>query len=231
MKKIVALFLALSLMFSLTGCDLQDMAKTKLEEQINGEETLYSEDDSEENLQAEDEDADVNSEFPDMNAPDMIMEDGDDFYSGELGTVMSGEFFDFQVIECKESKTYDGEMAEYADYVPAEGNMLMNVVVNVKDTCEDHIIENGTYGMMMFDNDFYIVARELSDTPPSLGADIQESKDNEWLMTKGEMVTRTLVYEVPAETDNFAFIYDEVFSDDTTGESFALFLNVEHLEG
>lgn len=149
----------------------------------------------------------------------VVLPDSDGYAEGRLGDVMRSYFFDFTVNSAYTCTDYNG-------YTPAEGNQLLVANLTIKNTSSSSI--------EMYDSDFQaqwggegdqdysfpITFQEDGSAGPTFGDSQLESV---YTLAIDEEITGDLVFEVPAGMRDFSVSYLEYFSDDSTGDLFAVY--------
>ena len=163
--------------------------------------------------------------FPDDGG--FYVEGGD---SGGLGDVMHTYFFDFTV-----SEAYT--CAKLGDYAPARGKQLLVVRLALQNTM--------VQPLTMYDVDFQ-VRWGGADDKEAYAWPITSKKDllwshqalaEEWLtedqlpdeyeLDIQETRSGVLVFEVPVQEKSFSLCYQEIFSDDSVGDRYAISFTAE----
>ncbi len=141
-----------------------------------------------------------------------------------LGDTMHTCFFDFTV-----NSAY--VCGEYEGYVPEEGNQMLVAEVTVKNP--------GDASVEMYDTDFQAQwgSEDEDDfrvpitTDPDTNEELDTLSDKQLPSTytlgiDGER-TGLLVFEVPAGHPDYSISYQEMFSDETTGETYFVYFTPE----
>ena len=141
----------------------------------------------------------------------------DGYAEGRIGDTLSSVFFDFSV----DSAEF---VDEYAGYAPAAGNVLLDTVVTVKNTFGEEL--------PMFNSDFQI---QWGDGDEDYGYGVEGLTDSaimpeEYTLKRAESVTYHVVYEVPAGSSNFSVSFLEYFEDETEGDVFFIFFELDPVE-
>ena len=150
--------------------------------------------------------------------------------SGGLGDVMHTYFFDFTV-----SEAYT--CAKLGDYAPARGKQLLVVRLALQNTM--------VQPLTMYDVDFQ-VRWGGADDQEAYAWPITTKKDQlwshqalaeEWLtedqlpdeyeLDIQETRSGVLVFEVPVQEKSFSLCYQEIFSDDSVGDRYAMSFTAE----
>lgn len=210
MKRMLALILALGLALALAACDkVPDEAKP--DGGAAPETTQPAADDG-----------------GNADAPDVILPDADGFADGFMGDTMRTVFFDFTVNSAYTCSEYEG-------YVPSEGNILLVVDVTVYNYTASSV--------EMYDTDFQVQwgsgeADEdfaLPVTVPRSVVDDVDRYPNTGIEPVGDMLPGVynigiaqsqqglLVFEVPAGETDYSLSYQELFNDDSTGDTFFVY--------
>ncbi|MCI8539616.1 MAG: DUF4352 domain-containing protein [Oscillospiraceae bacterium] len=208
MKRMISLLLALGLALALAACD-----KVPSEAKPDGGSTPPP---------ATQPAGDDGS----SSAPDVVLPDSDGFADGFMGDTMRTCFFDFTV-----NSAYT--CAEYEGYVPSEGNTLLVADVTFYNYT--------TYSVPMYDTD--LQAQWDGDAEEDFALPVtyarQEIYPNTGVEPMGDMFPvefdlgiaqskqGLLVYEVPAGKADYSLSYQELFDDDTTGDTFFVYFTPE----
>lgn len=134
----------------------------------------------------------------------------DGYAEGKMGDVLRNSFFDYSVVSAKLVDTYAG-------YTPAEGYVLLDAVVTIKNITDDEI--------PMFDTDFQVQWGDDADDAFGYPVDAQDSTmlPADFKMKSGESVEYHCVYEVPEGSSEFSISYQEYFTDNTAGDTFFIY--------
>ena len=157
---------------------------------------------------------------------EITAEDG--YGEGRIGDTMQTYFFDYTV-----NSAYT--CTEFAGTTPAEGSMFLVADVTVRNT--------DTRSIEMYDTDFQ--AQWGSDGEEDFRVPITYDTENQmdlptltdeqlpstYMLAVDEERTGLLVYEVPAGFQDFSISYQEIFSDDSYGDTFFVFFTAEPQEG
>ena len=167
-------------------------------------------------------------ETPAESDPGETISSEDGYGEGRLGDTMQTYFFDYTV-----NSAYT--CTEFAGTTPAEGSMFLVADVTVRNT-DNRSIE-------MYDTDFQ--AQWGSDGEEDFRVPITYDTENQmdlptltdeqlpstYTLAVDEERTGLLVYEVPAGFQDFSISYQEMFSDDSYGDTFFVFFTAEPQEG
>ena len=167
-------------------------------------------------------------ETPAESDPGETISSEDGYGEGRLGDTMQTYFFDYTV-----NSAYT--CTEFAGTTPAEGSMFLVADVTVCNT-DNRSIE-------MYDTDFQ--AQWGSDGEEDFRVPITYDTENQmdlptltdeqlpstYTLAVDEERTGLLVYEVPAGFQDFSISYQEMFSDDSYGDTFFVFFTAEPQEG
>ena len=167
-------------------------------------------------------------ETPAESDPGETISSEDGYGEGRLGDTMQTYFFDYTV-----NSAYT--CTEFAGTTPAEGSMFLVADVTVRNT-DNRSIE-------MYDTDFQ--AQWGSDGEEDFRVPITYDTENQmdlptltdeqlpstYTLAVDEERTGLLVYEVPAGFQDFSISYQEIFSDDSYGDTFFVFFTAEPQEG
>ena len=168
------------------------------------------------------------AEAPAESDPGETISSEDGYGEGRLGDTMQTYFFDYTV-----NSAYT--CTEFAGTTPAEGSMFLVADVTVRNT-DNRSIE-------MYDTDFQ--AQWGSDGEEDFRVPITYDTENQmdlptltdeqlpstYTLAVDEERTGLLVYEVPAGFQDFSISYQEMFSDDSYGDTFFVFFTAEPQEG
>ena len=168
------------------------------------------------------------AEAPAESDPGETISSEDGYGEGRLGDTMQTYFFDYTV-----NSAYT--CTEFAGTTPAEGSMFLVADVTVRNT-DNRSIE-------MYDTDFQ--AQWGSDGEEDFRVPITYDTENQmdlptltdeqlpstYTLAVDEERTGLLVYEVPAGFQDFSISYQEIFSDDSYGDTFFVFFTAEPQEG
>lgn len=173
-------------------------------------------------------DSSTAAEAPAESDPGETISSEDGYGEGRLGDTMQTYFFDYTV-----NSAYT--CTEFAGTTPAEGSMFLVADVTVRNT-DNRSIE-------MYDTDFQ--AQWGSDGEEDFRVPITYDTENQmdlptltdeqlpstYTLAVDEERTGLLVYEVPAGFQDFSISYQEMFSDDSYGDTFFVFFTAEPQEG
>ena len=168
------------------------------------------------------------AEAPAESDPGETISSEDGYGEGRIGDTMQTYFFDYTV-----NSAYT--CTEFAGTTPAEGSMFLVADVTVRNT-DNRSIE-------MYDTDFQ--AQWGSDGEEDFRVPITYDTENQmdlptltdeqlpstYTLAVDEERTGLLVYEVPAGFQDFSISYQEMFSDDSYGDTFFVFFTAEPQEG
>ena len=168
------------------------------------------------------------AEAPAESDPGETISSEGGYGEGRLGDTMQTYFFDYTV-----NSAYT--CAEFAGTTPAEGSMFLVADVTVRNT--------DTRSIEMYDTDFQ--AQWGSDGEEDFRVPITYDTENQmdlptltdeqlpstYTLAVDEERTGLLVYEVPAGFQDFSISYQEIFSDDSYGDTFFVFFTAEPQEG
>lgn len=173
-------------------------------------------------------DSSTAAEAPAESDPGETISSEDGYGEGRIGDTMQTYFFDYTV-----NSAYT--CTEFAGTTPAEGSMFLVADVTVRNT-DNRSIE-------MYDTDFQ--AQWGSDGEEDFRVPITYDTENQmdlptltdeqlpstYTLAVDEERTGLLVYEVPAGFQDFSISYQEMFSDDSYGDTFFVFFTAEPQEG
>ena len=133
---------------------------------------------------------------------------------GEIGDTLSTEWFTFSVdtVRCCD---------QYGGYAAGDGNQLVVAALTLKNTCGSAV--------EMWEDDFVILWDDPDedsgiDIPLSAGLDGGQFPD-EYTLGNKETKTGELVFEVPADFEEFAIGFQEIYVDEDNPD------NEEGIEG
>ena len=126
----------------------------------------------------------------------------------DMGEEMNCHFFGFTVNSAYRTAAYEGA-------APADGNSFVVVEVTINNPYDEEV--------PMFGNDFVLFYGD-ADTdycyPISSIADSQ--LPDEYQIEKGGSRTGELVFEVPTQSTDFSFLYQEIYEDDVWGNAYGV---------
>lgn len=137
-------------------------------------------------------------------------EEEDGFYEGKIGDTFRTAFFEFTA---KSATVVD----TYADYTPAEGYKLIDIVVEEKNIFEE--------ALPMFNYDFQIQWGSEGFANGLLDLD-EKVMPEEFTLDLDAKAEYHLVYEVPNDVTEFQLVYLEVYEDDSEGDFFSVYFEV-----
>ena len=152
----------------------------------------------------------------------------DGYHEGRMGDTMETYFFDYTV----NSATL---AASYADAVPADGSNFLIVDITVKNTSPQSIEMYDTDFQAQWgsdgEEDFRVPITYDTENQMDLPTLTDEQLPSTYTLAVDEERTGLLVYEVPAGFQDFSISYQEMFSDDSYGDTFFVFFTAEPQEG
>ena len=147
---------------------------------------------------------------------------------GRTGDTMETYFFDFTV-----NSAY--LTSDYAGHTPAEGNVLLVADITVKNTFQQSIEMYDTDFQAQWgsdgEEDFRVPITYDTENQMDLPTLTDEQLPSTYTLAVDEERTGLLVYEVPAGFQDFSISYQEIFSDDSYGDTFFVFFTAEPQEG
>lgn len=163
------------------------------------------------------------AEAPAESDPGETISSEDGYGEGRLGDTMQTYFFDYTV-----NSAYT--CTEFAGTTPAEGSMFLVADVTVRsiemyDT--DFQAQWGSDG----EEDFRVPITYDTENQMDLPTLTDEQLPSTYTLAVDEERTGLLVYEVPAGFQDFSISYQEMFSDDSYGDTFFVFFTAEPQEG
>lgn len=146
------------------------------------------------------------------SVPGMGGDKGDDG-KHYIGDKVSTAFFDFSV-------TSGESMSEYEGYTAAEGNKLVVVNLNIKNT-ETYSLPMGQYDFMISwgngDEDFAFPVEQYCD----------KQFADEYEIGIAKSVDGALVFEVPSDKKDMAIAFEEYYEDESVGDIYVIYFTVE----
>lgn len=139
----------------------------------------------------------------------------DGYAEGVVGTVFRTVFFDYRV----DSVAFP---SEYEGYIADDGMQLVDVKITIKNTFGEEL--------PMYNCDFQIQWHDLGDGDEDYDFGI-EMDDSDTVMPFDYSLADEatccyhIVYEVPAEAEEFSISFQEFFSDNTEGDVFFTYFN------
>lgn len=115
-------------------------------------------------------------------------------------------FFDAHIVSAELLDEYDGK-------TPTEGGAFLKVEISVTNTMKKEIY--------LFDNDFLLTWHEGVEAEP-LPKFNDEMAPEEAKLEPGAATSYIYLYEVPAGTEEFTVLFQELFEGDVEGEIFKL---------
>lgn len=163
------------------------------------------------------------AEAPAESDPGETISSEDGYGEGRLGDTMQTYFFDYTV-----NSAYT--CTEFAGTTPAEGSMFLVADVTVRsiemyDT--DFQAQWGSDG----EEDFRVPITYDTENQMDLPTLTDEQLPSTYTLAVDEERTGLLVYEVPAGFQDFSISYQEMFSDDSYGDTFFVFFTAGPQEG
>lgn len=140
--------------------------------------------------------------------------DEDYYHEGRMGDVMSNVFFDFTVDSAQWVDEYNG-------YTAAEGNALVDTVITVKNTFGEAL------PMSIYDFQIQWGAGDEDYGYQKEEWEGGELMPTQWEIKPAQTVTYHVVYEVPADTTDFSISYLELFDDESEGNVFFVYFELD----
>lgn len=201
MKKLSSILLAVAMVAALAGCGSGSVSERR---DISGSSSASS--------------SGAGSAAGEASGP-ITAEDG--YAEGFIGDTLRNSFFEYTVNSAYVCDSFE-------TYTPAEGNELLVVDVTVKNISRSSI--------EMYDTDFQAQWNSDGDDDFSVpitydgsGTDQPTLRDDQlpgtYTLGVSESREGLLVFEVPAGLTDFSLSYMEVFSDDSTGDTFFVFFS------
>lgn len=125
--------------------------------------------------------------------------------NGKVGKTYSTTWFEFAIESVK-------TITEYDDYIPAEGNVLYDVLIKEKNIYEG-AIPMGTF-------DFHLFSPALNETFLPLDPLDENMMPAEFSLEVGKTVEYHMIYEVPQDASDLSLKYIEVDDEDKKGKTF-----------
>lgn len=167
------------------------------------------------------------SAVSEAEADGALIPNGYGYGEGHLQDTMRTAFFDFTVNDAWLAGEYEG-------YTPGEGSILLAVDITVYNYTD--------MTAPMYDLDFEVQWSSMEDgkysmpvTVPAsmldIGAEpVGDMLPSEYQVEPGQSVQGLLVFEVPPDEEAFSLVYEEVYSDNTTGDVFFVYFTPEESE-
>ncbi|MCM1118962.1 MAG: zinc-ribbon domain-containing protein [bacterium] len=139
----------------------------------------------------------------------------DGYAEGVVGTVFRTVFFDYRV----DSVAFP---SEYEGYIADDGMQLVDVKITIRNTFGEEL--------PMYNCDFQIQWHDLGDGDEDFDFGI-EMDDSDTVMPFDYSLADEatccyhIIYEVPAEAEEFSISFQEFFSDNTEGDVFFTYFN------
>ena len=157
---------------------------------------------------------------------EITAEDG--YGEGRIGDTMQTYFFDYTV-----NSAYT--CTEFAGTTPAEGNVFLVADVTVHNTNSASIEMYDTDFQAQWgseaEEDFRVPITYDTENQMDLPTLTDEQLPSTYTLAVDEERTGLLVYEVPAGFQDFSISYQEMFSDDSYGDTFFVFFTAGPQEG
>ena len=141
---------------------------------------------------------------------------GSSTYEGKIGSTLKTTWFDFTVTD---AYVTDEDLGGYS---VSDGNRLLVVEVKLKNTYGDPV--------PMWDDDFWIEWGDDGDGayPIDVNETITDDQlPDEYELGSKETKTGTIIFEVPDDVEDFAFVFLEYFDDNTEGNYFAVYFTAD----
>lgn len=136
----------------------------------------------------------------------------DELVVGSEGDTMTCSFFEFTISDVQALEEIDGFVPE------KETNKFITAQVNVKNITEDEI-PVGNY-------DFYIIWETEEETAEEDHWAYASFRDDMYpddvKLASGETLSGLLVFDIPADVDEFTIAYDEIYDDEFVGDTYAV---------
>lgn len=136
----------------------------------------------------------------------------DKLITGSVGETLTNTFFSFTINDVKAADELDG-------YTPqTEGNKFIIADVTVKNVADDSI-PVGNFDFTILWN----TEEELSETDKMAYEVFTDGMyPDEVDLEKDGTLSGTLVFEIPADVNEFGIVYDELYDDEFKGNSYVV---------
>ena len=182
--------------------------------------------DSDSSTAAEEPAAEEPAEESTSGGTEITAEDG--YGEGRIGDTMQTYFFDYTV-----NSAYT--CTEFAGTTPAEGNVFLVADVTVHNTNSASIEMYDTDFQAQWgsegEEDFRVPITYDTENLVDLPTLTDDQLPSTYTLAVDEERTGLLVYEVPSGYQDFSISYQEMFSDDTSGDTFFVFFTADPQEG
>lgn len=152
----------------------------------------------------------------------------DGYGEGRIGDTMQTYFFDYTV-----NSAYT--CTEFGGTTPAEGNVFLVADVTVHNTNSASIEMYDTDFQAQWgseaEEDFRVPITYDTENLVDLPTLTDDQLPSTYTLAVDEERTGLLVYEVPSGYQDFSISYQEMFSDETTGDTFFVFFTADPQEG
>ena len=148
----------------------------------------------------------------------------EDFNEGRVGDVMHTVFFDYTVNDAY-------TCGAYGNYTASEGGKVLVVEVTIKNTFSKTIEMYDTDFQILWggedDDDFRVPITTDPDTWEELDVVGEDQLPGTYTLGVNKERTGLLVYDVPADVEDFSIAYLEIFEDESEGDLHAVFFTPE----
>lgn len=152
----------------------------------------------------------------------VVLPNSEGYADGKAGDTMRTYFFDYTVNSAYLTDSYSGRSAE-------EGYELLVAEITVKNSTDSEL--------EMYDSDFQLQWNDSSDDAFTYSLTLYDEEgaaplSDEMLpgiytLTKGESRTGLLVFQIPAGSSDFSISYQEIFDDESTGDTFFVYFDAK----
>ncbi|MCM1024884.1 MAG: DUF4352 domain-containing protein [Roseburia sp.] len=156
------------------------------------------------------------------DAESVVLPNSDGYAEGKAGDTMRTCFFDYTVNSAYLSDSYGGRSAD-------DGCELLVAEITVKNTTGS--------SLEMYDSDFQLQWNDSSADAFEYSLTFYDEEDaaplsDEMLpgiysLARDESRTGLLVFQIPAGSGDFSISYQEIFSDESTGDTFFVYFDAK----
>jgi len=213
-KLMPILALILALMMVLTSCD----SIPGRDRDDDDDRSSSSEDDDRRDRDKDKDDDDDDDRDKDKDKDGDSSEYDGEEVEGYLGDTLTTAFFDFCV---KDVKCY----SSLGGFTPGAGNKFLVLDLYIKNT--------ETYSMPMFSDDFWLVwgSEDGEDAYPDTRQLDENQLPDEYKIPIAGQKEGTLVYEVPADVEDFMLVFVEIYDNEDLGDSFYVYFTADEIIG
>lgn len=154
------------------------------------------------------------------NTGAVVRPNSDGYAEGKAGDTMRTCFFDYTVNSAYLADSYSGHSAD-------EGYELLVAEITVKNTTGS--------GLEMYDSDFQLQWNDNSADAFEYSLTFYDEEDGAplsdemlpgiYTLAKDESRTGLLVFQIPAGSSDFSISYQEIFADESTGDTFFVYFD------